>query len=273
MRPEHGVRLISRPGAPGPDTAAAKKLLPHLDWVYLGAEFCENLLEDGFCGEAGRWQAEGKKVCLLTPLLTERGVKAFGSLVRRLLAACSAGRLDPARLELTVNDLGAAALAAKERWPFKLAAGRQISHNLLQLEKKSLKAVNRPTLAFFSGLGIERFEISPAGRMPPANFRSRAFGLGPGAFRVTLHYPYLDLTTTRTCPVGMPYVAPRDSVSGINCGRECEACSFEVDHPWIKEKLHLRGNTVFAAFPKKGQYSPAEAGRLNADRLVYSPFP
>lgn len=272
MRLERGVKLISRPGAPGPDVAAAKKLLPHLDWIYLGAEFCENLLEDGFCGEAERWQAEGKKVCLLTPLLTERGVKALGSLGRRLMAACSAGRLDPARLELTVNDLGAAALAARERWPFKLAAGRQIAHNLLQLEKKHLKAVNRTTLAFFADLGVERFELSPAGRLPPVNFRSRAFGLGRGAFKVTLHYPYLDLTTTRTCLVGMPYVAPKDSVSGINCMRECEACSFEVDHPWIKEKLQIRGNTVFAAFPKKVQYSPSEAGRLNADRLVYSPL-
>ncbi|HAH31616.1 MAG TPA: hypothetical protein DCL44_04815 [Elusimicrobia bacterium] len=273
MSIEHGIRLGSLSFSKLENSGRLKDLLERFDWVYLGPEFCENLLENAVVSEIVRFQEKGKKVCLLTPLLSEKGLKRLTAVFKKLIKLRSAGRLDINNLEITVNDFGALELAERENLPFKINIGRQLYDNIFVLKRTQLRVLNRLALDFFTKIGINRYELSTIGIRPRTNFRDRAYGFNPKKFSLTLYYPYLNLTTTRTCMVGMPYIAPDNSVRSIDCDRECRACAFEVTHPWIKEKLLIRGNTMFIEFPDKFYSSEKELKKLRVDRLVYCPFP
>lgn len=242
---------------------------------YVGPEFCENLLDAGLCAEAAWLQKRGKKVCLLTPLLSEKGAARLEAVFRKLLKLAGRGELDPAGLEVTVNDFGAVELAKRNRLPFALNAGRLLHDNVFDdTGKDDITVHNGLALDFFRGLGIRRFELSTLGVRPAVNFaRGDIFGFDRRAFRLTLHYPYLNLTSTRTCPVGMRDTPPMEAARGVDCARECLVSSFELAHPSIREKLLVRGNTVFLDFPQKFYASEKDLARMNVDRLVYSPFP
>ncbi len=273
MAIEHGIRLGTLSFSELERSGRLKAMPARFEWVYLGAEFCENLLAAGVAAEIASFQAKGKKVCLLTPLLSEKGIGKLDGIFKNLLKLQRAGRLDAGRLEITVNDFGALELAARRKLPFKLSAGRQLYYNVFLATRDSVEVLSRQALEFFSARGVARYELSTTGSLPRTNFGEKAFGFDPKKFSLTLYYPYLNLTTTRTCLVGIPDIAPEDSVRGIQCRGECRACAFKVAHPWIKEKLLIRGNTVFMEFPEKFYSSQAELAALRIDRLIYCPFP
>lgn len=241
---------------------------------YLGPEFCENLIDASVCGEAAWLQGRGKKICLLTPLISEKGAGLLDKVFKKLLKSVESGKIDPAGLEVTVNDFGAIELAKRNRLPFRLNAGRLLRDNVFDDTGRAVTVHNGLALKFFRELGITRFELSTLGIRPDVNFaKGAAFGFDRRDFSLTLYYPYLNLTTTRTCLVGMRDVPPEESVRGVDCARECVISSFELAHPSIKEKLLIRGNTVFLKFPDKFYASEKGLARMNVDRLVYAPFP
>lgn len=243
-------------------------MLKKFDWFYIGAEFCENLLTVEFCGEAAALQAAGKKVCLLTPPVSGGGIKTLDAVFRKLLSLYRRGRLDPDRLEITVNDFGALELAVKRRLPFRLNSGRLLFDNAFEGSRNFLRIHSFGAIELFARFGVKRHELSDAGGR--RNYTLR----GPGGTRaaelkISLFYPYLNLTSARACPVGMPEARSAEQA----CGRACLAASFELDHPAIKEKLSLRGNTVFLELPRRFPAGKKELSELRVDRLVYCPFP
>lgn len=270
---EHALRLGAGGFSVLARSGALEKALPRFDWFYVGSEFCENLLEETLCEDIVRIQEKGKKACLLTPPLSEKGVGRLRKIFSRLKALERSGKADLSRLELSLNDFAALELARACGLPVKTAAGRLFYENVFERSKSCIKALSRLSLDFFSLLGMNRYEISAAGKIPSSNFYDRSYGFGKPAFNFSLYYPYLNLTTARACMVGMPDIKPGQSIAGINCRRECRACAFEVAHPLIKEPLLIRGNTVFLEFPDKFYSSEKQLERLRVDRLVYCPFP
>lgn len=241
---------------------------------YIGPEFCENLLSRSICEEAAWLQGKGKKVCLLTPMISEKGAGLLDCVFKDLLKLVRRGGLDPAGLEITVNDFGTVELAKRNRLPFRLNAGRLLRDNVFDDTGKAVTVHNGLALKFFRELGIKRFEMSTLGVRPGVNFaKGGLFGFDRRSFKITLYYPYLNLTSTRTCLVGMRDVPPEESARGVFCARECLIGSFELAHPSINEKMLVRGNTVFLEFPEKFYASEKDLARLNVDRLVYAPFP
>ena len=241
---------------------------------YLGPEFCENLLDSSVCAQAAWLQERGKKICLLTPLLSEKGAGKLDAVFKKLLTLAKRGAIDPAGFEITANDFGTIELARRNRLPFKLNAGRLLRENVFDDTGKAVKVHNGRALEFFRSLGITRYELSTIGILPEVNFaKGGIYGFNRGAFRITLYYPYLNLTSTRTCLMGMRDMPPEESARGVNCRRECLISSFELAHPSINEKLLVRGNTIFLKFPGKFYSSEKELLKLNVDRLVYAPFP
>lgn len=274
MAVEKGIRLGAMTLANLRKSGGLAAALEGFERFYLGPEFCENLLDRSLLREAAWLQGRGKKVCLLTPLLSEKGAGLLDSLFKKLFRLAENGGLDPARLEITVNDFGAVELARKNRLPFRLNAGRMLRDNVFDDTGGKIAVHNGLALDFFRGLGITRFELSTLGTSPDLNFgKGRLYGFDRRKFRLTLYYPYMNLTTTRTCLVGMRDVPPEESARGVDCGRECLISSFELAHPAIKEKLLVRGNTVFLEFPEKFYASEKDLARMNVDRLVYAPFP
>ena len=275
MTLEKGIRLGTTTLENLKQAGRLEAALRDHEWFYLGPEFCENLISCAVCEEAVWLQARGKKICLLTPMVSEKGIGLLSPVFKKLLILARRGRIDPGRFELTLNDYGAMELAKMNRLPFKLNAGRLLYGNFLEFNKVEKKPDihNRLMLKYFKGLGIKRYELSTTGAG-----RTNLCGASvscPDArrFKATLYYPYLNLTSTRACLVGMPPISPEESVSGVNCNQECRICSFEMNHPWIKEKMIVRGNTVFLDFPEKFYESKKDLLKLNVDRLVHCPFP
>lgn len=274
MAVEKGIRLGTVPLGSLRGAGTLEDALRGFTRFYIGPEFCEDLLDEGLCTEAVRLRELGKKVCILTPMLGERGAAKLDRIFVKLSALAAKGRLDPAGLEVTVNDFGAVELAAKRRLPFRLNAGRLLRDNVFDTTGKPLKVHNGAALEFFRSLGITRFEIPTIGALPVSNFHEgRRYGFDRRSFRITLHYPYLDLTTTRACPTGLRDAVPGGRSGRAACARECLIGPFELRHPMIKEKLLIRGNALFLEFPEKFYSSEKELASLNIDRLVYSPFP
>lgn len=274
MAIEKGIRLGAMTLAGLKKSGGLGAALKGFRRFYIGPEFCENLLGRSLCGEAAWLQEQGKKVCLLTPMISEKGAGLLDAVFKGLLKLVKRGKLDPAGLEITVNDFGAVELAKRNRLPFELNAGRLLRNIVFNDTEESLTVHNGLALDFFRGLGIKRYELSTTGSSPRLNFtKGGAYGFDRRSFSLTLYYPYLNLTSTRTCLVGMRDVPPEESAKGVSCARECLVSSFELAHPSINEKMLIRGNTVFLEFPEKFYASEKDLARMNVDRLVYAPFP
>lgn len=271
---ETGLRLGDR-GSSRLPAAELSEALARFDWFYTGAEFCENLLKDAAWHEreVSSLLDKGVKVCLLTPPMSEKGLKVLRPVFRRLASVFGGDPRAAGRLEMTVNDFGALELAAEEGLCVPFSLGRLLYENMFFADRTKMLALNGEAVRLFAGLGVRRFEFSTTGRLMGTNLRkARSCGFNSGDISITLHYPYLNLTTARACAVGLPETGPEDSAGGINCRRECALCSFEVEQPLIKERLFVKGNTVFLKFP--GKFYSSQAALLNrrVDRLVYSPF-
>ena len=275
MKIEKGIRLGTLTLEKLRGRGLLDGLLEKFDWFYLGAEFCENLLPapGELARTAGFFLGKGKKVCLLTPMLSEKGLTRLDTLLAEL-AKLERGLPGSSSMELTVNDFGALELARKRGQDIKINAGRILRENAFWLKKNSLILLNHHALEFFTGEGVDRFEISSTGSPLKTNFRRGAGGgFRPGDFHFTLFYPYLNMTSARACLMGMPETGPHESVAGIHCRRGCKTAAFEFKHPLIREKLIARGNTLFLNFPGKFYRSEKDLKALRVDRLVYCPFP
>ena len=273
MPTEHAIRLGAMSFSKLEGTGGLKAALDRFRWFYLGAEFCENLLRETLCDDIVRFQGKGKKVCLLTPPLSEKGASRLKKIFSTLHTLHKAGEVDFSRLELSINDFAALELARACKLEVNISAGRIFYENVFTQHRGHIHALSRQALDYFRSLGITRYDISVPGKIPLSNFASKPCGLGKPGFNFSLHYPYLNLTTTRTCMVGMPDIRPHQSIDGINCRHECRACAFQVAHPWIRENLLVRGNTIFLKFHGKRSFSEKELNELRVDRLVYCPFP
>ena len=269
MRLERCLKL----GPRLPPSSQIKRLVSgaalKFDRLYIGEEFCENLLPGPkqLAACAGALLAEGKKVCVLTPPVSEKGLAVLADLFAGLKKIKNrAGNLD-----LTVNDFGALELAGKSRLGVKLNAGRLLRHNAFQTDKDSLRVIDTRCLEAFAELGISRFEVAVASKKFRTNFPRVSEKAGAGDFRLTMYYPYYNITSARTCLLGTPEAGRHGSVRTIDCRRECETAAFEIVHPFIKEKIVMRGNTLFLRFTGElGAEKSLLASRI--DRLVYDPF-
>lgn len=245
------------------------RLAGKFDWFYIGEEFCENLLPqpERLAASAAAVLAEGKKVCVLTPPVSEKGLAVLTAIFAGLKKI--KGRFG--NLELTVNDFGALELAGKSGLGVKLNAGRMLRHNAFNIDKNSMRVTDPRCLDGFAELGIRRFEVAAAGRGFSTNFRQAAATEGPRDFRLTMFYPYCDITSTRACLLGMQDRARSGAAGAAGCRRECKLASFEITHPFIKEKFIMRGNTLFLKLAGKlASERSLLASRI--DRLVYDPF-
>ncbi len=272
---ETGLRLGEAGSAALEKTGALAGALERFDWFYTGAEFCENLLQTPAWHEkeALFYLGKGAKVCFLTPPLSEKGLRVLRPVFRRLAALRKKHPRAAKGIEVTVNDLGALELARETGLGLALNAGRLLYDNIFFVTRARLTVLNGGAVKLFAGLGVRRFELSTTGSTLANNFgAAKAMGFRPDQLSLTLHYPYLNMTSARTCVSGMPDTGPEDSADGIRCKRECGICSLELEHPAVNEKLYVKGNTVFLKFPQKFYSRPESLLNRRINRLVYSPF-
>lgn len=253
---EKGLKL--GPGA-FRDKAALRRVLKTFDWAYYGSEFCENLLEPGLADGLLLLNEQKKNVCLLTPLVTDKGLAAL----EKLFTALRKQRFN-GRFEVSVNDFGVLDLIKRMRWDVPVSLGRQLSRNFALTTRDSFEVLNRDGLALLEELKVGRLEISLFSKPP----RQRLFE-ETGKLRFTAFYPYMDVTSMRTCLLGMPDVPAGESPETVRCARECLLSSYRVKNERIKETLIVAGNTIFVECD--GGQAASKGRGLNIDRLVFCP--
>lgn len=240
---------------PLPPLSAATRLLAgeagRYGCFYIGEEFCEELqpAPARLAAWAGALIAAGKKVCVLTPPLGDKGLAAFG----RLLTLLKKLKAPAGRLEITVNDFGALDTARRLLPGAPLAAGRALYKNAFRADRSSVRVIDQRCLDGFAALGVKRFEVPLLRRGPRNNFS----GAAGSDFRLTVHYQLCSLTSARSCLL-------REPLTGGRCRRDCLKGGFSLAHPFIKEPLLLRGNALYLEF----HGGPGQAPAPRVDRVV-----
>lgn len=242
--------------APLPPPSAAARLLAgeagRYGCFYLGEEFCEELqpAPARLAAWAGALIAAGKKVCVLTPPMDDRGLTDL----ERLLVLLKKLKTPAGLLELTVNDFGALDTARRLLPGAPLAAGRALYKNAFRADRSSVRVIDQRCLDGFAALGVKRFEVPLLRRGPRTNFSGLT---GRRNFSLTAYHPLCSLTSARSCLL-------REPLTGGRCRRDCLKGGFKLAHPFIKEPLLLRGNALYLEF--SGDPGPAPGPRV--DRVV-----
>lgn len=218
------------------------------DMVYLGNEFCENLLFTLPELKAKINHIHNKRFTLVTPFVTDRGFKKLCGIFEYL------DRYYP-ETEVVVNDFGVLDVLIKRYKSLLPVLGRVIGNHLVkgppELRPNSVEARK-----FFKSRGIERCEISNKGP-----FRNIVTDKN---LNYSLYYPYMFIATGRRCMVGFGNQKVNKNFRPYKCKRACNNSYFLIKHKQIDEPIIVYGNTHFVE--KKDL---PELGGIN--RLVYMP--
>ncbi|MCX5785596.1 MAG: hypothetical protein NTX59_07895 [Elusimicrobia bacterium] len=205
------------------------------DLIYLGSEFCRNLLPGP--EEFGRaLKTFKKRVVLVTPFLTDRSFRGIEAIIRKY-----SGR--DGRLEIVANDLGLIHLI-REKYSSKaqISLGR-ILGNVLKSSRDAFIA------RFLAENGITRIEADSTDL--PVRY-GRFEGVS-----CTYHIPYSYMAVTRFCPWEKHWVDQK-------CRYTCFGAGKKLTSRLMPGPLRLLNCGYFMDGGK-----PVKNG--NIDRIVYQP--
>jgi len=244
------------------------------EWVYTGSEFCENLLSEADADLVMYFLKLRKKVVYSTPPLTDKGVAVTERILARLDRLFRENGVNREDFEISFNDMAVCLAVNENGYGFRLDAGRMIWKNVFVLDGHfNFYLVSRNEAEFFYGKGVYRYDLGLASKIPETNIKAcrKYFP----KLSVSLFYPYFALTSSRSCIIGNSGDRRGHSTCAAGCGKECVFAYFEAEHPFIKEHLFVRGNTLFRKYAADTE-SAASAGKLEEagiDRIVYCPYP
>jgi hypothetical protein len=255
--------------SPGMDSALAPILgETSVTRLYLGNEFCENLmLSPERLRKALRRAAElGLRGSLLTPMVTDRGLRRLLPLLEVLAPGA----------EVIVNDWGALRLL-RESFPHLVpVAGRLFAKQIkdprlsspdwMRLAPHGLFESGFRDLLLSFGVGRMEFDLPP--HLDPSHVHSEDI-------RITAHAPYGYCSKGRICRIGSLSL-PKSSkfAPGHPCRQECLTYVAPMERRvGAGESLHVfqRGNTLFYRYSEAMMRALGQLLReRRCDRVVVS---
>jgi hypothetical protein len=230
MKPERAL-LLSAPDL----RAAAPATLKKYGLLYLGDEFCQNLVPSPEDFSLALRKFPGR-VVLVTPLLTDAAFDA----VEEIVKAHSSPRR---RLEIVVNDLGLLhTLKARYSRRVLVSLGRVFAHRV-KVMPRSFAA------GFLKEHKVKRVELDDPALLP----RFEGFGL-----KVSFHTGFRYVSVTRFCPWEQHWPSA--------CGYACAGRVKKLEHPRLPAPLFLKGQAY-------GLKTGAAPRRPAMDRVVREPLP
>ena len=241
--------------------------------IYMGDEFCPARLPEG--DELNKVfrtaDQKGVPLTLLTPVLTDPGIKSCAGLFEKLK------QWDPTT-EVVVNDLGVL-FYLKNRFPdFQLSLGRLFNKGFKdpRLEEKDLataeetpaflndSSFQRKNIQHLAGtLGVQRLEQDLLPYADPDN-------IGTSSLETSIYFPFGYVTTGRVCLTAGLDKNPGARFQIIkDCSAPCGTRSLRLKHPGQSFDLYQNGNTIFYAYNASmitSLFKTAESLEL---RLVY----
>ncbi|MBP7796100.1 MAG: hypothetical protein KA059_04920 [Elusimicrobiales bacterium] len=231
-----------------------KKKIALYDCIYFGTEFCENLIPV-YEKKLDKVFSFGKKICILTPIITDKGLKELKSLFTNLK------KYDD--FEITLNDFGALMLVKELDIRCRLNIGRHLSKLFFTIKKNHIEVNNPESLKILNDIDINTFEVS--------NFlfsnKSISINLNNFDIKFNIYYPYVLLSTTRTCLIGLDDISLDHSVKSIICRNECIYSDYIVKTGKIKEDLIVSQNSTF--IENKSTILFDKKTLLNINRTVF----
>ena len=203
------------------------------DIVYLGSEFCQNLLPTAedmvFAAEKFK-----KRVVLSTSLMTGEKLAECERLIKKLLRR--------GRPAVSVNDMGLLYLLdEKYKGRAEISLGRLVTTDFIRLYKPYASH-------FCRSYGVKMMETDEEEMLESC--------LPDGGCAVAFHYPLRLASMTRFCPFA-------EGKSG-SCGHACDGKTIRLRSPKLREScLVLKNNAYF--FPGKISRSKI------ISRLIYTP--
>ncbi len=245
-----------------------KYLTPDFKRVHFGVEFCERLLppaaevRDMLTEVAGR----GIPFTLVTPYVTEDGLQKVEKLLELL----------PEAAEVVFNDWGVFRLL-HEKYPqlvpvmgrmlTKIKRGPRIMNFTDKLPKDALEHMRS------TNLGVPRYtQFLFANNIRRAELDNPLQGLDfsgiPGELKLSLHIPFVYVSTTRFCLTANCDDAEKKGFIGVfPCGKQCKEYTFYLDNAAMTTLLIRKGNTIF--FRNAAVTDEIRASHI--DRVIIAP--
>lgn len=242
------------------------------DMVYVGEEYCENLLTHDVLDDVIFFLGKNKKVCLILPPLSEKGVVFVSELLPEIFSKINNKKIDPKKFEITINDFSVLEiLDACGNIPFKINLGINLCSNFMIVEANSM--LYPFYLKYFLKHSIRRYEMFISNILVKKSIVS---SMSRGIMKkeninLTMYYPYTNITTSRVCPIGTENIAFGDSVRELNCKKQCLSGLYVLNNQKIVEDIIVKGNSIFTKTEKIPDNEKMK--KLRIDRLVYCPFP
>ncbi|TWJ18729.1 hypothetical protein [Geobacter argillaceus] len=267
---EYGVRLTDSRQLPAdPRTicpAEWREILPpgQLRALYFGTEFCESLLPPvgaaaAFCLVA---REAGLEAVMLTPLVTDKGLRQLDLLLERLIT----GGWAP---EVVFNDWGVLNLL-RQRYPdLPRRSGRLVNRALRDprvVEARPDSGSGQPdrgkrVRTLLAQSGVTAVETDP-------DLEGGFLGAAAGSMQRVLYLPYLFVASSRNCLVKADGARTADECFtkglGIPCNGRCQGRWHRVRRDDTSLPLWRAGNTSFCELPHR----LAAAHLSQADRVV-----
>jgi hypothetical protein len=210
-------------------------ILLKYDRVYIGSEFCQNILPS--IEDIKFLRTKGvKKITLLTGLMVTRRLKEFEKSLESIFKV-------EKKIEIVVNDLGLLRFLHLN-YPKRadILLGRPVSIDYLRMPKEFLKG-------FFNKYNIKRIESDENNMVEDLPLNS--------FLKVSFHFPLHYVCMTRYCPF--------EKKLTLNCRHSCENKILKLKHSGMgKSPLILHNNAYF--FANKPCY------HKTVKRLVYKPL-
>ncbi|MCF7861328.1 hypothetical protein K9M79_03695 [Candidatus Woesearchaeota archaeon] len=235
-------------------------LIEDYDTVYFGCEFCERLLpsKQDFLTVKEFVENKGKKFCLLSPYVTNRGVDNL-RIILGAIGDCEVIFNDWGVFWMIKKDFSARGfspvigrlLVKQKRGPRILDYKDKISLEAYEHFRRSI--ISNPNMVdYLVELGIIRAEFDNL---------LQGVDLKVNKIKGSLYYPYLYVTSTRMCLIAN---MGHSEIGVVGCNRQCRGKLFCLKSDAMPDIL-LRGNTQFI----KNEILPKELGIV--DRLVFEP--
>ena len=253
-----------------------EEIVSHPDRIYIGDEFCSKRLPDvkDLKQQLKAADQQGLPVTLLTPVLTDGGIKACGKLFETF------HQWDHAA-EVVVNDLGVL-LYLKQTFPgFSLSMGRLFNKGFKdpRLDKKDIAPAAAATCVndcsfqhanmrgLAKNLGIQRFEQD---LFPHADPDPDTLAMNGSGFDVSVYFPFGYVTTGRACmTAGMDGRPDAKFNFSAGCHAPCTTHRFKLSHPGNGPALLQNGNTIFYPYTTSMLSHLLKTAETHGLRLVW----
>lgn len=212
---------------------AGRPFIKRHDCIYVGSEFCQNILPK-MAEVESLYDKGARKVAILTSFMVQDGLLRAQDSLSAILEKYK-------NLEIVVNDFGLLSYLNEFYPESAKSIGRPLSIDFLRMD-------NSCRARFFRKHGITGLETDEVHML-------QNIPAGSG-LKINLHYPYRFVAMTRLCPFA-GRITP-------DCGHKCYGRILRLKVPGCASTLLAKNNAYFV------KYKPGAVP--NVDRIVKHSF-